>query len=62
MGWDRAEVAIMGVAQGLLQRVGESMLGTMVLGGVWVEVLGAVHDMLVCAAEAETQRGQQIYM
>ena len=29
------------------------MLGTMVLDGVWVEVLGAVHDMLVCAAEAE---------
>ena len=51
----RAEAAIMGVAQELLQRVEKSMLGTMVLDGVWVEVLGAVHDdvMLVCAAEAE---------
>ena len=29
------------------------MLGTMVLGGVWMEVLGVVHGMLVCAAEAE---------
>ena len=30
------------------------MLGTMVLDGVWVEVLGEVHDMLVCGAEAES--------
>ena len=32
------------------------MLGGVILDGivgVWVEVLGAVHDMLVCAAEAK---------
>ena len=36
-----------------VQGVEEPVLATMALDDVWVEVLGAVHDMLVCAAEAE---------
>ena len=55
MGWDGAEAAIMDAAQEVLcvQGVEVSMLGTMGLNDLWTEVLGAVNDMLVCAAEAE---------
>ena len=55
LDWDKAEAAIMDAAQEVLcvQGVEESMLGTMALDDVWVKVLGAVHGMLVCAAEAE---------
>ena len=55
LGWDGAEAAIMDAAQEVLcvQGVEESMLGTMGLNDLWTEVLGAVNDMLVCAAEAE---------
>ena len=35
-----------------VQGVEESMLGTMGLHDLWVEVLGAVNDMLMCAVEA----------
>ena len=38
------------------QGEGESMLGTMVLDGVWVVVLGAVHDMYMLV-RAEAVRG-----
>ena len=57
MGWDRAEEANMGVhGVGVATACGGVNAGDNGPGwrvGAWVGVLGAVHDMMVCAAEVE---------
>ena len=42
-----------GAGGAVCTRCGVAMLGAMVLNDVWVGVLRAVHDMLVCATEVE---------
>ena len=58
LGWAGAESAIMGVALEELQEADHWMAYDIIQDDVWMKILGAVHAILVCSAEAAALAAQ----